>query len=489
MVFAALFVIVSQAVALERPLAVAGGFYPADPKVLRELIDRLLAENKVPAPPGTITALIVPHAGLVYSGAAAATAFNAIDPGGVGTILMLGSAHYVPVAGAALYPGDYATPLGRVEYDPALASALLKASDRIQPMPEAHEREHSIEVNVPFIQRRFPQAKLVALVMNAEDLATAREVGEALAKAASGRKVLVVASSDLSHYPPGPVAERVDPTTLQALRSMDPAFFHSANRFLMAQNLPELKCTWCGEGSVTAVLAAARALGAGSARVLKSYHSGSVVNDAKAVVGYAAVAFLKGGQEPRRGAYGLAEEERAALLAEARGSLRAHLAGEAPRPVELSTRPAFNLPAAVFVTLETHGPSGAKTLRGCIGSTAPQGSLLGEVRRFAVEAGVRDPRFRPMEASELEGVHFEVSILSPHRRAAGPADIRPREHGVIVEQGGRAGLFLPQVWDVIPEKKDFLGELCSQKAGLPRDCASDPKTRLSVFTVESFSEL
>lgn len=479
----------SRAAELERPPAVAGSFYPQDAGSLRSLVDRFLEKAKAPAVPGKIVALLVPHAGMVYSGEAAAAAYKAVNPADVDTILMLGTAHYVAVDGAALYPGAYATPLGRIEYDGDLAAALLKASERIHAAPQAHEREHSIEVNVPFLQRRFPKAKLVALVMNAEDFSTAQAVGEALARAAAGRKVLLVASSDLSHYPSGPVAERVDSTTLHALAGMDPAFFYSVNRFLMARNLPELKCTYCGEASVTAVLAAARGLGANAARVLTRYHSGDTAagRGAQAVVGYGAVAFVKDSKSRPRTAYGLNDDDRGVLLSQARDSLRSRLAGEASQTVELSTRPAFNLPAAVFVTLDAIGPARGKTLRGCIGSTEPQGGLLEAVRRFAVEAGIHDPRFKPMETPELSDVKIEISILSP-RRPAKIADIKPREHGVTVENGGNFGVFLPQVWESLPKKDDFLGELCSQKAGLPRDCASDPKTRLSVFTVEAFEE-
>lgn len=473
---------------LERAPAAAGRFYTADAGQLREQIDRLLAAAKPAKPNGKVLALLVPHAGIEFSGEAAAYAYKAVDPSEIETILLLGSAHYAPVDGAALYPGGYSTPIGGLPYDEKLAAALLAASKRIKAQPEAHEREHSIEVNVPFLVRRFPKAKLVALVMNAEDLATPLEIGRAIGQAVKGRKVLVAASTDLSHYPPGTVAERVDATTLHALGGLDPAFFYSVNRFWMGRDLPNLKCTYCGEGAMTAVLAAAKALGAGKAEVLRRYHSGdaSPERGSKEVVGYAAVAFVKG--TPSRTAYGLSEADRKALLREARSSLERSLSGSPPATAELSANPAFNLPAAVFVTLDVPGPDGAKRLRGCIGSTEPRGSLLEAVRTHAVQAAFNDSRFKPLDAPELPSVRLEISILSPRRRVGKAAEVKPKEHGVTVEQGGRFGIFLPQVWEQLPEKAAFLAELCEQKAGLPRDCASDPKTQLSVFTVESFEE-
>ncbi|MBI5203192.1 MAG: AmmeMemoRadiSam system protein B [Elusimicrobia bacterium] len=474
----------SSAADMERPPAVAGRFYTNHAATLIKQVDHFLEIGKPGNISGKVLALLVPHAGIEFSGEAAATAFNAVDPADVETVLMIGTAHYTPVEGAAVFPGAYVTPLGRVEYDRKLGTALLE-HDVIRVMPDAHDREHSIEVNVPFLQRRFPKAKLVALVMNAEDLPTAEKVGEALAKAVKGRKVLLVASSDLSHYPPGDVADRVDPTTLHAMGSLDPAFFYATNRFLMARGLPELKCTYCGEGAATAVLAAAKTLGADQMKLLKRYNSGDSLTEHvyRAVVGYAAVAFLKDSGAPARTAYGLSDEDRTLLLKEAREALARKLDGKPALGVELSSRPAFNLPAAVFVTLE--GPGG---LRGCIGTTEAKSTLLEAVRTFAVEAGFSDSRFAPLEASELAGLKIEVSILSPPKPVASVSDVLPKRDGVVLEQDGRRGLFLPQVWDTLSDKDSFFGELCAQKAGLPRGCASDPKTKLSSFTVETFKD-
>ncbi|MBI4423611.1 MAG: AmmeMemoRadiSam system protein B [Elusimicrobia bacterium] len=471
---------------LEREPAVAGRFYPLDPAAIGAAVDRLLEKAKRPALSGSLAALLVPHAGIEFSGEAAAAAYRAFEPGDFDTIILIGTGHHVPVEGAALYPGPYATPLGRMAYDAEAAKVLLE-SPFIRAMPEAHRAEHSIEVQVPFLVRRFPAMKLVALVMNSEELAPALGVGAALARAARGRKVLLAASSDLSHYPPGEVADKVDRTTLAALETLDPAFFWSANRFLMNRRLPDLRCTYCGEGAVTSMLAAARELGANRTRLLSRYNSGDAISEHiyRSVVGYAAVALVRDPKAAPRPVYDLTDADRRALLAQARESLRRKLSGEPADPAELSERPAFNLPAAVFVTL--HAPPG-KTLRGCIGTTAPHGSLLEGVRRFAVAAGFEDSRFKPLEAAELSGLRLEISILSPPAPVQGPSEVRPGRHGVILERGGKSGLFLPQVWEQLPDKKDFLAELCSQKAGLPRDCAWDRDTRLSVFTVESFEE-
>ncbi|MBI4348740.1 MAG: AmmeMemoRadiSam system protein B [Elusimicrobia bacterium] len=472
---------------MERPAAVAGRFYPGHAQALTAQVDHFLHKAEK-ARPGKVVALLVPHAGLEFSGPAAATAWNAVEPGEFDTVLLIGAAHYVPVEGAALFPGAYATPLGRVEYDRKLGDRLLKDGS-IRSMPEAHDREHSIEVNVTFLQRRFPKARLVALVMNAEDLATAERVGRAVAKAVKGRRVLIAASTDLSHYPPGDVADRVDTTTLHALASLDPAFFHSVNRFHMSRGHPNLQTVYCGEGAATAVLVAAKALGATEARVLSRYNSGDALTEKvyREVVGYAAVAFVAGPRS-ERGAYGLSEDDKRALLGEARETLRRELDGTAQPPVELSTRPAFNLPAAVFVTWLARGETGPAALRGCIGTTEPRGMLLESVRFFALEAGLRDARFPPIERERIDEHRIEISILTPPKPVASAEDIQPRVHGVMLENRGRRGLFLPQVWESLPDKDRFLAELCAQKAGLPANCVEDPSTRLQVFRVESFED-
>lgn len=467
-----------------RPPAVAGSFYPADPQELSAMVAGLW--DAAPDPgiaPEELAALLVPHAGLVFSGATAARAYKALPKGRWETVVLVGTAHRVPVPGAALYPGPLATPEGALAYDETLGRRLLAASPLIKADAAAHEGEHSLEVQLPFLRRALgPKVKVVGLVMNSTDFETVRKIGLALASALKGRKALLIASSDLSHYPAGPVAEAVDATTLAALASLDPERFWLADRVMMNRRLAGLDTTWCGESAVTAVLVAAKALGARSMRLLARTHSGEARPEAGSsrVVGYAAAAFLKSGAPSAPRAF--SSEEKAELLRLARRSLEDYLkTGQAAAPpLYRSTR--LNLPGAAFVTLRKDG-----ALRGCIGSLVARESLAESVARNGVAAGVSDGRFKPVTAEELPTLHVEVSALSAPHPVAGAAAVKPGD-GVILQNGERSGVFLPSVWESLPSKDDFLGELCSQKAGLPRDCTKDPATKLQVFTTESFEE-
>jgi hypothetical protein len=469
----------------DRAPAVAGAFYPADPVELSRAVDSALAKAETSAilrhrP----LALVVPHAGYEYSAPVAAAGYRTVS-GAYDTVVVIGAAHRARVEAAGLYSrGAFLTPLGRVPVDENLAARLVKDSPALfQDQPEAHRGEHSIEVQLPFLIKRLkPGWKLLPLLMNTDDSAVSVRVGEALAAALKGRKALIVASSDLSHYPPAAVAEKVDWATLGALASLDPDFFRLANRVLLERGEPGLDTTWCGEAAVIAAMSAAKALGADRAEVLRYENSGSApAGDRRRVVGYAAVALVRSGKR-RPADLSLEEEQKQSLLALARDTVLAGTQGRRPRP-QLSPDPSLNLPAAVFVTLKERGQ-----LRGCIGTTEPRATLRDAVASAAYSAAFQDHRFSPVAKEEVPRLHFEVSILSSARPVKDAAAVAPKTHGVILSQGGRSGLFLPQVWEQIPGKEDFLGELCEQKAGLPRSCWKDPKTRLAVFTVTAFDD-
>ena len=471
--------------ALERKPSSAGQFYPTKAKDIGAAADKLLAAAKGPPAEGEIVALLVPHAGWEFSGAAAAKAYAALGPGRWDSVIIVGTAHTRDVAGAALYPGAYATPEGALAFDEKLAAALEAASPLIRPDAAAHEKEHSIEVQLPFLRKRLGAVKLVALIMNAQDLETARAVGSAIASAARGKRVLLVASSDLSHYPEGGTADLVDQTTLAALASMDPAYFWLTNRLMLDRSLPHLDVSYCGEGAVTAVMTAAGELGADRFSLLSRYNSGDVVSerDYRHVVGYASGLFLRTKEAPALLTLRAQPGLRQRLLQIARHSIEDLLSGAKVEPIALSSMTALNLPAAVFVTI--NGPDGA--LRGCVGQTRPEETLAEAVAHMAQASATQDARFAALKAEELAQVRLEISVLSRLKPVKGSAEVSQGD-GVLLEQGGRTGVFLPRVWSVLPDKKRFLEELCHQKAGLPVSCADDPATRLSVFSADILLE-
>jgi AmmeMemoRadiSam system protein B/AmmeMemoRadiSam system protein A len=472
-----------------RPAAVAGQFYPADPGQLTSMVDRFLAEAHPKEITGNLVAIVVPHAGYVYSGPVAAYAYKRIGKNWK-TVVLLGLAHQTQVHGASVWSrGAFETPLGRVGVDEALAREILASSKLFEDTQAPHVPEHSIEVQLPFLQKVLGDFQMVPILMNNEDAQVENQIGQALARVLRKRKALLVISSDMSHYPDRDTARRVDHTTLAALERMDPDYFRLTSKILLDRQEKNLHCTWCGESGLMAGLEAAKGLGANHAVVLRYMNSGEVprYGDPDRAVGYAAVAFMREGQtggtfrkrsEPR-----LTPTQRTSLLAQARQSIADALAGKSFEPPPLADDPVMNLPAAVFVTLTERG-----ALRGCIGTTEPRSALLEAVRYFARAAAFEDRRFRPVAKDELGKLHIEISILSPMEPVPSAEVIVPGKHGVVVRKDYRSGLFLPTVWEQLPDKTEFLSEVCSQKAGLPPDCWKDPSVKLSVFTTEVFEE-
>lgn len=476
-----LVLVLTAPAAFARVPAVAGQFYPAGKTELAAFVDAAFAAESPAKTTGTVVAVLAPHAGYPYSGKMAALAYKNISDS-YDTVVVLGTAHTEAVRGAALLAADfYETPLGRVPPDKALAAALLKASPLFEDRPSAHAREHSVEVQLPFLQRRLKKPfKLLAAVLNGGDLASLKKIGAALAAALKGKKALLVISTDFSHYPPRSTAAAADGAMLLAVESLDPGLLWAASKTLMKKRAPGLETCACGEAALEAGMEAARLLGAGSFVPIKlsdSFAENPAGSESGRVVGYLSGLFVKGGRPVD---FPLSAPQGAALLAEARRALADTLAGRQP-DVSLSGDPRLNLPAAAFVTLTEGG-----ALRGCVGTIEPAMTLLDGVRYGAVSAAFRDGRFPPLKPEELDRIRIEVSVLSAPKPVKASA-VKPGL-GVIAERGIRRGLFLPQVWEQLPVKEDFLGELCAQKAGLPRDCWKDPGTALSSFTVESFAE-
>lgn len=464
-----------------REMAVAGQFYPADRAELARFVDASLAPGELKRPEGKIAAVLVPHAGYEFSGKMAGLAYSFIDDN-YDTVVILATGHTEAVKGAALLASDfYETPLGKVLPDRELAAALLKASPLFEDRPSAHAREHAVEVQLPFLQRKLKKPfKLLAAVLNTGELRDLKTIGGALAARLKGKKALLVISTDFSHYPAKADAAASDGAMRLAIESLDPELVWTAARQLLAKKIPGLETCACGEAALEAGLEAVRLLGAKSFHTLKLSDSSaeSPRSGPDRVVGYLSGLFLKSGKPAD---LRLSEDQGAALLKEARLTLEKHFAGK-DLVSGLEADPRLNLPGAVFVTLTRGGE-----LRGCVGTVVPSMTLMDAVRYGAYSAALRDGRFQPLKQEELAGTRIEVSVLSPLKPLPA-ADLRPRVHGVVVVKEGRSGLFLPQVWEQIPGKEDFLGELCEQKAGLPRGCWKDPKTQLYSFTVDAFKE-
>jgi hypothetical protein len=265
-----------------RKAAVAGSWYPGSGTGLRAAVEGYLAAAAPAASLSTVTALIAPHAGLIYSGPVAAHAYQLLRNRRVDEIVLVGPSHFVPFEGVALYRGDgFETPLGTASIDRALSDALA-ACPFIVDNPAAHAREHSLEMQLPFIRVLAPAATIVPLVVGRQTAETARALGGALAKALAGRQSLLVASSDLSHYLDAATAAKLDGVVVDAVSNFDADALQAA--------LDARPDHACGGGAMVAVMRAARELGARDAIVLRYADSGDVSGDKTAVVGYLAAA-------------------------------------------------------------------------------------------------------------------------------------------------------------------------------------------------------
>jgi AmmeMemoRadiSam system protein B/AmmeMemoRadiSam system protein A len=424
-----------------RPPAVAGTFYPADPRALAAEIDDLLGDVEQLAPRlGFPKALIVPHAGYIYSGPVAARAYDDIAParGIVKRVVLLGPVHRVAVRGLALPAADFFdTPLGRIPIDREAVARLATLPQVVASAP-AHAMEHSLEVQLPFLQKALGEFSLVPLAVG---LASAEEVAEVLERLWGGPETLIVISTDLSHYHAYRDAKQIDGGTIARIAARAIDISHDEA---------------CGATPLNGLLFLSRKKNL-SVDLLAACNSGDTAGGKGQVVGYSAFAVREGDT-----AASLDEAGRT-LLAIAREEIEHALL---QNPKRQKDAPWLRQAGATFVTLTKAG-----VLRGCIGSLEAARPLGLDAAENALGAAFRDPRFPAMTAGEWPECRVEVSLLSTPKpiRFADEADllaqIQAGEDGLILECDGRRATFLPQVWEGLPEKARFLEELM-KKAGV-----------------------
>jgi AmmeMemoRadiSam system protein B len=276
-----------------RPAAVAGSWYPGTAGALAREVDAYVSAVDPPEiiPRGELHAVMAPHAGLMFSGPVGAYAYKAAAGAGpFDAAMLVGPSHFVAFDGVALYPsGAFDSPLGAAAIDESLGSELLAAASIVQPLPQVHRREHSLEMQLPFIRRLLPDVPIVPLLMGRQTIHTIRALADALARVTDGRRVLLVASTDLSHYFDARTAESLDQRVQDAVAAFDPESF--IRTFEQYPEEERGRFVACGGGPAIAVMLAARARGARHGRVLKYMHSGQISGDTSGVVGYLAGAF------------------------------------------------------------------------------------------------------------------------------------------------------------------------------------------------------
>jgi AmmeMemoRadiSam system protein B/AmmeMemoRadiSam system protein A len=455
-----------------RPSAVAKLFYPGDAPSLAEEVAAYLDQTEdTPLAPGFPKAVIVPHAGYIYSGPIAASAYDLLRParGIVKRVVVLGPCHRVPVRGLALPTASaFDTPLGLIPTDKE-AIASIRSLPQVVESAATHAQEHALEVQLPFLQQVLGEFSLVPLVVGA---VAPERVAEVLEHLWGGDETLFVISSDLSHYHSYDAARRIDGATVQAILGFDAAISHEQA---------------CGATPIAGALIAARRKGL-APKLLDCRNSGDTAGGKDQVVGYASFALAPEG--PRYEA-----EHGRKLLQIARASISAALgADSAPGPqgrAPAAEEPWLKEWRASFITLMQ-----GEELRGCVGTLEARRPLAADVAENACAAAFQDSRFKPLTRDEFARTDIEVSLLSAPKRlrfedhADLLARLRPGVDGVILEQGdersGKRATFLPQVWEGLPNPEQFIAHL-KQKAGIAQN-ASTQSCRVKRYTVLKWRE-
>jgi len=465
-----------------REPAVSGTFYPDKPEMLSRDVKRYLENAKREKVEGEIVALFSPHAGYMYSGQVAAYAYKLIEGEVFDSVVVIAPSHRALFKGASIYDrGGYRTPLGVVPVDVELSKKMMEKRKEIQFFPEAHFQEHSLEVQIPFLQVVLKSFKLVPIVMEPYwSWETCQSVASAIAETVKGKKVLLVASTDLSHFYTYNIAIELDKIFLDHIERFD---VEGLNRDLKSNRTEA-----CGGGAVATIMLAAKMLGANHGKVLKYANSGDVTGDRSRVVGYAAGVFYKkvGGKEKMKEErnvgvdLGLNEEEKRTLHHIAKTVIENKARGKTVPDFKIES-PVLKENRGAFVTIHKRGQ-----LRGCIGYIEGRGPLHKTIEEMAEAAAFRDPRFTPVKEKELPELELEISVLTPLKKIKDVNEIQVGKHGIYIKKEWYSGLLLPQVateygWD----RQTFLEHTC-QKAGLPSNAWKEKEIEIYIFSADIF---
>ncbi len=469
----------------DRPAAVAGMFYPAQPAELTSTLDRMFSDAGRQKNNRDIAALIVPHAGYVYCGDIIASAFRQIDPSKhFENIFILGPSHHVGFEGAAVYAGGkYGTPLGAAQVNAKLARELIAKYPVFSGRTDAHAREHSVEVEVPFLQYLLKAPfTIVPIIIGGENPETCRQIADALRPFFNSRNLFIV-SSDFSHYPPYEYAASVDKSTADAILKNSPRAFVEALAANSRRDVPNLVTSACGASPILTLLYMTESDPSMHFTTVAHKTSGdSEAGDKSRVVGYYAIACSRDARSDGS-SFTIGEAEQTGLLSAARQTIEQYLrSGKVPAldpdkfPVAARTR------SGVFVTIRQNNE-----LRGCIGRFDPGEIMLKVIQDMAVAASTQDPRFHPVTAEELPKLNIEISVLTPLKKISSIDEIKLGRDGIYIRKGERTGTFLPEVADETGwTKEEFLGHCAQDKAGLGWDGWKDAE--IYIYTAMVFRE-
>ena len=465
----------------------AGSWYPGDRTELKNMLEGYLNSANPGKVNGDIFAIISPHAGYQFSAPVAAYGFKLAQSRDIKTVIIIGFSHRKFFDGISVYDrGVWRTPLGDIAIDEKLAKSIISEDPRIRFEPDLFKEENSVEMQIPFVQASFKDVRIVPIAFGTQKYEDAEILAGALTDVLNKRKdVLVVASTDLSHYHPYEEAVSIDKhliTTLNKLKGKE--LYDEAGMGL---------CELCGLMPVTTTLLAAEKMGYDSIEILKYANSGDTSGNKGNVVGYLSAAVYKKSFQPSAVSFQQKEKnkeqsmlndaQRKRLLSIARESITDFVKNQT-RKKFTEADPILNKELGAFVTLHEKGE-----LRGCIGNMVGRGPLYQTIADMAIEAATGDPRFQTLSPKEIDNIDIEISVLSPLRKVSSFTEVKIPGQGVLVKKGFSSGVYLPQVATETGWNRDqFLTSLCAHKAGLSPDAWKDPDTEIYVFEAEVFGE-
>jgi len=495
-----------------RPAAAAGTFYPAQRQKLAERVHELLYEAR-PSVPGSLReqtprALIVPHAGYIYSGPTAAAAYKLLEgTPGPSRVVLIGPAHRASLIGKCSVAdfAQYETPLGQVSVDEECCDRLVSTGP-FERTRYAHAREHGLEVQLPFLQTLWPEPPpIVPILVGRMTEPDSRRAAAAIA-GILGPDALLIISTDFTHYGRRfnytPFAGATGDELARRIKALDMEGVHHVEQLDPAgfkEYLGARRPTICGAMGISIMLEIFARVESCRPLFLQWANSGEVTGSYSDCVSYVAMALYAPGPEFERIQRSLSEEaaecagprpaprltqqEQQALLALARESIVSRLGGENSEPEPALVSETLRGHYGAFVTLKR-----GEKLRGCVGHMVGGGPLWVCVRDCARLAAFRDGRFRPVQRAELDSLRIEVSVLGSLVVVDDPGEIKVGRDGLVVCRGQQRGLLLPQVavehgWD----RQEFLRQTC-RKAGLPTDAWEQSGTAILRFTATVFSE-
>lgn len=494
----------------------AGLWYPGEPDELNLMIERLIGKADIDSIEGEVLGVICPHAGYIYSASVSAYSYKALQGKKFDTVVILAPSHRYDFEGVSVYASGYwQTPLGNLEIDSRTIDNF-RPLNFVQFEPKYFSGEHSLEVQLPFIAKTMDNPKIIPVLFGNINYEQIEELAKKLLEISSQANILIIVSTDLSHFHPYQEAEKIDKDTIDLIKNKDTRNLWDSRDFGQGRA--------CGIAPIVAFLQYARLKGA-DIKILKSANSGDITGDKGKVVGYLSAAALKPSEETRidietptagrdisvqhtivikceipdkiesvmtdkteknkeedMGEYKLSKEEKITLLNIARSTLESYLkTGKIPdTSVDSET---LKVNRGAFVTLKKKGD-----LRGCIGhieADIPLGKVISEM---AVSSAARDPRFPPVSYGELKDIEIEISVLTPFTKVEKLDEIEVGKHGLMIQKGFHAGLLLPQVpiewgWN----REEFLEQTCN-KAGLAPDAYKSKDALLYKFSAIVFSE-